>query len=294
MSANDALASRQRGLGKGLAVLLGETPEDTAAPPAAEPGEKSVNIERLSPGRFQPRTHFDETEIDALAASIRQQGIIQPLLVRPLAENPGAYEIIAGERRWRAAQRAGLHEVPVIIREIDDDSALEMALVENLQRQDLGPIEEAEAFRRLIDEFGHTQEEIAESLGKSRSHIANTMRLLGLPEAVREMLEAGTLSAGHARSLLGAADPAALAAQVVKKGLNVRQTEGLVRRMQKGSGGKPAAQDERIDPNIRALENELTTNLGLRVKITPKGEGGSLSISYRSLEQLEGLLKRLG
>lgn len=291
MSANDALANRQRGLGKGLAVLLGETPDEPEADiPAAE---KTVHIERLTPGRLQPRTHFDEAEIESLAASVRQQGIIQPLLVRPIADEVADYEIIAGERRWRAAQRAGVHEVPVIIRDLDDDNALEIALVENLQRQDLGPIEEATAFRRLIDEFGHTQEEIAESLGKSRSHVANTLRLLSLPQAVRDLLEAGDISAGHARALLGAPEPEALAAAVAKKGLNVRQTEAMVRRAQDPSVRTNPKHSKVIDPNISALEKELTAKLGLRVTISQKGEGGSLSIAYRTLEQLEGLLKRI-
>lgn len=289
MAANEALSNRQRGLGKGLAVLLGEAPdipdEDTQL------SGKSLSIESLSPGQFQPRTRFDDAEIEALADSIRQQGIIQPLLVRPTPNGATGYEIIAGERRWRAAQRAGLHDVPVVIREIDDDSALEMALVENLQRQDLGPMEEAEAFARLIEEFGHTQEKIAESLGKSRSHVANTLRLRSLPAPVREMLDEGTLSAGHARALLGADDPVSTAKQVVHRGLNVRQTESLIRHQQETLKKRPNISDA-IDPNIRALEGELTNQIGLRVKITPKGEGGSVHISYRTLDQLDGLLKR--
>jgi len=289
MAANEALSNRQRGLGKGLAVLLGEAPdipdEDTQL------SGKSLSIESLSPGQFQPRTRFDDAEIEALADSIRQQGIIQPLLVRPTPNGATGYEIIAGERRWRAAQRAGLHDVPVVIREIDDDSALEMALVENLQRQDLGPMEEAEAFARLIEEFGHTQEKIAESLGKSRSHVANTLRLRSLPAPVREMLDEGALSAGHARALLGADDPVSMAKQVVHRGLNVRQTESLIRHRQESAKKRPSAPTV-IDPNIRALEGELTNKIGLRVKISPRGEGGSVHISYRTLDQLDGLLKR--
>ena len=289
MAANEALANRQRGLGKGLAVLLGEAPEipeeDTHL------SGKILSIESLSPGKFQPRTRFDHATIEALADSIREQGIIQPLLVRPTPNGPAGYEIIAGERRWRAAQRAGLHDIPVVIRDIDDDSALEMALVENLQRQDLGPMEEAEAFARLIEEFGHTQEKIAKSLGKSRSHVANTLRLRSLPAPVREMLDEGVLSAGHARALLGADDPISTGKQVVRRGLNVRQTETLIRHQQEKAKKFPTVSAE-MDPNIRALEGELTNNIGLKVKITPKGNGGSVHISYRNLDQLDGLLKR--
>lgn len=289
MAANEALANRQRGLGKGLAVLLGEAPEIPEE--ETQLSGKSLSIESLSPGKFQPRTRFDDAKIEALADSIRQQGIIQPLLVRPTPNGSAGYEIIAGERRWRAAQRAGLHDIPVVIRDIDDDSALEMALVENLQRQDLGPMEEAEAFARLIEEFGHTQEKIAESLGKSRSHVANTLRLRSLPAPVREMLDEGALSAGHARALLGADDPVSTAKQVVHRGLNVRQTESLIRHQQEQPKKRPTV-SAAIDPNIRALEGELTNQIGLRVKITPKGEAGSVHISYRTLDQLDGLLKR--
>jgi ParB family chromosome partitioning protein len=215
--------------------------------------------------------------------------------VRPHPERKDEYEIVAGERRWRAAQAARLHEVPVIVRELGDRDALEIALVENVQRQDLAPLEEAEGYRRLVEEFQHTQEALAQIVGKSRSHITNMLRLLGLPEPVRRLLDDGSLSAGHARALIGAADPVRIAEDVVRRGLNVRQTEALVR------GGKPAGGARRgavapagtKDADTVALERELTQSHGLRVTITPAGRGGSLAIQYGSLEQLDDLLRRL-
>jgi ParB family chromosome partitioning protein len=217
---------------------------------------------------------------------------MQPLLVRRAAQGGGLYEIVAGERRWRAAQIAGVHELPVIVHELSDRDALEVALLENVQRQDLSPLEEAEGYRRLVDEYGHTQEALASALGKSRSHIANLLRLLGLPPAVRALLEQGALSAGHARALLCAEDPLALAQTVVSRALNVRQTEALVRadvarapRRKATAGGK--------DPNTRALEQELSQSLGLTVCLTPSGAGGMLQIAYGSLEQLDALIRRL-
>src|ERR1700756_2656821 len=219
--------AKRRQLDRGLAALFGETEMDAVAEP---PAQRRIPIELIRPGAFQPRRRFDEAELDALAQSIREKGIIQPLLVRPLAGDAAAFELIAGERRWRAAQRVGMHEVPVIIRPLADSEALEIALVENLQREDLSALEEAEAYRRLIEEFGRTQTSLAEALGKSRSHVANTLRLLSLPAPVRRRLEDGVLSAGHARALLAAADPEALAQEVVRRGLNVRATERLLGR----------------------------------------------------------------
>src|SRR5216684_7524004 len=214
-------------LGRGLAALFGEAGVGLAGGAGLA---HVVPIEAIRPSPFQPRRHFPEAELDGLAQSIREKGIVQPLLVRPIADAAEDFELVAGERRWRAAQRVGLHEVPVVVRSLGDSDALEIALVENLQREDLSPLDEAEAYSRLMREFGRGQASLAEAVGKSRSHVANTVRLLSLPAPVRRSLEAGALSAGHARALLGAPDPAALAAEVVRRGLNVRATEELVRR----------------------------------------------------------------
>jgi ParB family transcriptional regulator, chromosome partitioning protein len=281
---------RRRGLGMGLSALLGSHVE-RSHPEFRAP--LRVPIELLQPSSLQPRRRFDEDELEGLADSIRARGVMQPLLVRPMADNSRTgYEIIAGERRWRAAQLAGLHELPVVVHELSDREVLEVALIENVQRQDLSPLEEAEGYRRLIDEFGHTQEALASSLGKSRSHIANLVRLLGLPEGVRRLLEGGQLSAGHARALLGVSDPDAMARLVVARALNVRQTEALARADNPGAprAPRPAA----MDPNTVALERDLSQRLGLSVKVSPKGEGGVVTIAYSSLDQLDGLLRRLG
>jgi len=274
---------RKRGLGMGLSALLGGGPE------LAAEGARSVPIEFLRPSALQPRRYFAEDELAALADSIRAKGVMQPLLVRRLPDDE-QYEIVAGERRWRAAQLAGCHELPVVVYALSDREALEVALLENVQRQDLTPLEEAEGYRRLIDEFGHTQDELARSLGKSRSHIANLIRLLGLPGPLRAMLDSGQLSAGHARALLGARDPTPLARQVAARGLNVRQTEALVRNERPASA--PGSRRQR-DADTMALERELSTRLGLPVRLQPKARGGTLSIEYRSLEQLDGLIQRL-
>jgi ParB family chromosome partitioning protein len=274
----------RRQLGRGLAALFGEGEDDATIDPAPQ---RLVPIELIRPGPLQPRRRFAEAELDALAQSIREKGILQPLLVRPLAAEEADFELVAGERRWRAAQRVGLHEVPVIIRRITDSEALEIALVENLQREDLSPLEEAEAYSRLMDEFGRTQASLAEAVGKSRSHVANTMRLLSLPAPVRRQLDEGELSAGHARALLAAADPTALAAEVVRRGLNVRATERLVQR-------RAAAPWRHIrDADMLALERELGTVLGLRVRLEPKKRGGSLTLHYASLDQLDRVLRLL-
>jgi ParB family chromosome partitioning protein len=250
-------------------------------------------VAQLKPGKFQPRRQFEEEAIADLVESVREKGILQPILVRPYE---GSYEIIAGERRWRAAQRAQLHEVPVIIREFTDKEALEVALVENLQRQDLSPLEEADGYRRLVDEFSHTQEELAKAVGKSRSHVANMMRLLALPEPIKAMVEAKQISAGHARALLTAADPLALAREVVDKQLNVRQTEklaaGEAKAKSASGGGRPAAGGHK-DADTAALERDLAELLGVRVTLTPMGKGGELTIHYGSLEQLDDILSRL-
>jgi len=278
-------ASRRQ-LGRGLAELFGEA--DGVASTAGA-SQRLVPIERIRPGTLQPRRRFAEAELDALAQSIREKGILQPLLVRSLTAQETDFELIAGERRWRAAQRVGLHEVPIIIRQISDLEALEIALIENLQREDLSPLEEAEAYRRLIDEFARTQASLAEALGKSRSHIANTVRLLSLPAPVRHRLDEGELSAGHARALLGAADPVALAEEIVRRGLNVRATERLVQRR---AEARPAKRRPR-DADTVALERELATVLGLRVTLEAKKRGGTLTLHYTSLDQLDRVLRLL-
>ena len=283
---------RQRGLGKGLAALLGETMDpDTSG--TREGALLSIPVEHLAPHPGQPRQRFDEAEIESLAASIREKGIVQPLVVRPVeSEGGGApYQIVAGERRWRAAQRAGIHEVPAVVRHLSDAESIEIALVENLQRRDLNPLEEATAYRRLIREFEHRQEDVAQALGKSRSHVANTVRLLDLPAPVKEIVADGTLSAGHGRALLAADEPAALAKTVVRLGLTVRQTEALVRRA--GQARAPQASPA-TDPNLKALEKDLGRALGLKVTVAPRASGaGRLTIAYKNPEQLDALLDRL-
>jgi ParB family chromosome partitioning protein len=249
-----------------------------------------VAIELIRPGAFQPRRHFSEDELAALAQSVREKGVLQPLLVRPIEGEAASFELVAGERRWRAAQRVGLHQVPVVVRALSDVEALEVALIENLQREDLTVLEEANAYRRLMDEFGRTQSNIAEALGKSRSHVANMLRLLGLPEIVRRRLEEGALTAGHARALLMAQDPAALAAEIIRRGLNVRVTEQLVKRHGAPRGGTVRAVR---DADVAALEGDLTRALGLRVTIAGKARGGALTLHYASLDQLDRLLALL-
>ncbi|MBC8269633.1 MAG: ParB/RepB/Spo0J family partition protein [Rhodospirillaceae bacterium] len=284
---------KKRKLGRGLSALLGNGGEDYAALDKVR-STKTVAIEFLQPGKYQPRHIMDDEQIGELSRSIAEKGILQPLLVRRLSdtEGPNAYEIIAGERRWRAAQRAKLHEVPVIIKDLNDQETLEIALVENLQRQDLSPLEEAEGYQRLMDEFTHTQEDLAKAMGKSRSHVANTMRLLGLPDALKAMIDTGQLSAGHGRALLTANDPAALAKTVLKQGLNVRQTEQLVKKENSG-GSKSAARPATKDPDTLALERDMSDLLGLKVDIRFKNGHGSLTVYYSDLAQLDDVLARL-
>ncbi|MDR3439594.1 ParB/RepB/Spo0J family partition protein [Telmatospirillum sp.] len=295
--------SRRRGLGRGLSALLGDpvvAPEPAA--PAADDGVgtalkglRSLPIEKLRPGKFQPRRVFDQAAIDDLIESVREKGILQPILVRPLPDDPENFEIIAGERRWRAAQAASLHEVPAIVRSLTDREALEVALIENLQRQDLSPLEEAEGYRRLMEDFSHTQEELAKTVGKSRSHVANTMRLLALPDPVKKMLDDGKLTAGHARALLTCDDPVGLAEQVLNKGLNVRQTEKLSQqgpeKARARKSGSAAAVEK--DADLLALERDLSNLLGLKVTIALQNQGGLVTVQYSTLEQLDDLLHRL-
>jgi ParB family transcriptional regulator, chromosome partitioning protein len=279
-----------RGIGGGGSALFG----DDADQPQKHDNLRNLAIELLKPGRFQPRRHFDTESLEALTESVKQQGILQPILVRRHPTEPNSYEILAGERRWRAAQAAQLHEIPVILRDMDDRGASEIALIENIQRQDLNAIEEGEGYRRLIEEFGHTQDALGRALGKSRSHIANTMRLLGLPDDVKAMIADGRLTAGHARALVTARDPLALAQRIEREGLSVRQIESALRD-EKTAKVKIAKAPRYKDANVDALEKQLSLLLGLKVMIQsdPNGDGGSLSIRYRTLDQLDDVLKKL-
>ncbi len=280
----------RRGLGRGLSALMAEVATTSGDTAPERMRVQRVAIEQLVPNPDQPRRHFDETALAELAASIREKGVIQPLIVRPKGEG---YEIVAGERRWRAAQRAQVHEVPVVVREFTDTEVLEIAIIENIQRTDLNPIEEATGYRALIERFGHTQEKLSEAMGKSRSHIANLMRLLNLPDEVQAMLRDGRLSAGHARALITADDPAMLARKVVLEGLSVRQTEMLT----KGPGPRPSGRKKSSgkDADTRALENDLSGVLGMKVEIDYSGGGkGSMIIRYRSMEQLDRLCSIIG
>ena len=279
-------SDRPARLGGGLSTLIPDSPVPERDPPA---GARAVPVDRLAPGRFQPRRQFGETALDALAQSIREHGVLQPILVRPRANKPGHYEIVAGERRWLAAGRAGLAEVPVTVRELDDRTAMEAALAENIQRNALSPIEEAEGYRRLLEEFGCTQERLSTVVGRSRPHIANTLRLLSLPEPVRSLVDDGSLSAGHARALLADPDPIGLSHRIVTDGLSVRRVERLVRERQSGRSRPSAPRDE----DVLALEGELADSLGVRVSLTQRGGSGSLTLHYRNLEQLDDLLDRL-
>ncbi|WP_337184646.1 ParB/RepB/Spo0J family partition protein [Shinella sp.] len=287
----------KRRLGRGLAALIGEMDQL----PAADLGERpTVNPDRLVPIEFvgrnprNPRRYFDESELQDLASSIRQHGIVQPVVVRSTADS--RYEIIAGERRWRAAQLAGLTEIPVIIRDVDDRTALEIAIVENVQRSDLNPLEEAMGYELLIADHGYTQNDLGEIIGKSRSHVANSLRLLKLPEPVREMLASGSLSAGHARALIPTSDPVALAKTIVAKGMSVRDAERIAQHDIKAQGdpsqGQTPRKDEK-DADTLALERTLSDVLGLDVTVNHKGNGGHLRIAYKTLEQLEEICRLL-
>jgi ParB family chromosome partitioning protein len=283
----------RKGLGRGLSALLADVGTIEAERPVPAPAGNTVPIDRIRPNPNQPRRAFDEKELQDLAASIREKGVIQPLILRPHPDDPAAYEIVAGERRWRAAQAAGVHDLPAVVRELSDTEVLELAIIENIQRADLNPIEEAHGYRQLMDRFGHTQERLAEALGKSRSHIANLLRLLTLPDSVLELLRSGALSAGHARALVTAANPEALARQVVARDLSVRQTEQLAR-----AATRPDARPSRAAPkdaDTRALEEDLTSNLRLKVTIDhrPGQQAGELRIRYSTLEELDGLCQML-
>jgi ParB family transcriptional regulator, chromosome partitioning protein len=281
---------RKRGLGRGLSALLQESGRVDVLPDGRR-GSHEVPIERIRPNPAQPRQRFDEAELTELANSIRTHGVLQSILVRRADELGQMYEIVAGERRWRAAQKAGVHTIPVVVRNLSDAECMELALIENLQRQNLTPLEEAEAYRHLTDDLGRTQEEVAQAIGKSRSHVANMLRLLGLPKAVLVYLQEGRLSAGHARALVGREDAVELAERVVARGLNVRQVEKLTRQ---GQPPRRKAEPAPPDPNVRAFERQLGEMLGLKVEVVDRGNrGGELRIHYATLEQLDEVARRL-
>jgi ParB family chromosome partitioning protein len=283
--------SRSR-LGRGLASLIGDMGAEASAQPERARGARKAPVEHLRPNARNPRSHFSDAELDELAGSIRERGIIQPIIVRTVRGLVDAYEIIAGERRWRAAQRAGLHEVPIVVHEASDAEALELAIVENVQRADLDAIEEATGYQRLGEEFRYSQDDIAKIVGKSRPHVANTLRLLKLPDAVQAMVHSGALSAGHARMLVGHAAAGALAREIVGRGLNVRQVEALVRDGVKPQR-KPRAGKRAKAADTVALEKRLSDALGLAVTIDHKGEAGTVTIAYRDLDQLDDVVRRL-
>ena len=276
-------------LGRGLAALLGDA---AGKGPSTATGIKTIPVENLEPSPYQPRGYMDPAALADLVDSIKARGILQPLLARPHPTESGRFQIIAGERRWRASQQAGLHEVPVLVRDLSDIEAMAASLVENLQRQDLNAIEEAEGYKRLFDEFGMTQEALAESVGKSRSHIANTVRLLNLPASVRNEVKKGALSPGHARALLAHPEPEKAALAVIARGLNVRQTEALAsRKVDAANGtGQPAKVK---DPETAALERDLAERLGLKVDISFDGRGGIVKLTYRTLDQLDSIVSLL-
>ncbi len=303
--------TKRQHLGRGLAALLGDENEDYASLDRVRSG-RLVPIDLLEPNPFQPRRQFDEETLDELADSVRQRGILQPIVVRRHPGQPNAYQIVAGERRWRAAQRAGLHEVPVTVRELDDREVMEIALIENVQRRNLSPLEEAAGYQRLVDDFSYTQEQLAGGVGKSRAHVANTLRLLQLPDEVRTLLDDGSLTAGHGRALLGAEDPVALAHEAVRKSLNVRQVERLVQDRRARIDGGGAAQSRKAaaagvattaapsppsakDADTRALERDLANLLGLKVQLNVNiGGHGSVTVHFANLDQLDEVLARLG
>lgn len=280
------------GLGRGLSALMGDIQREEPVAPGAvtTPGLRMLPVGSLTPHPGQPRRRFDEAALDELAASIAARGMIQPIVVRPLGKG---FQIVAGERRWRAAQRARLHEVPVIIRDFDDAETLEVALVENIQRQDLNAIEEAEAYARLVGDYGHTQEALAKIVHKSRSHVANLMRLLELPAPVQALVVDGQLSMGHARAMIGAANVEALARDVIAKQLSVRETEKLARAAKPANGRGDRTAGQGPDHDIAALEHQLGDLLGLSVRIAFSAKGGTLTLGYSTLDQLDMICQRL-
>jgi len=290
------MAEGRRGLGRGLSALLGESDDDAPAPAGAvtTDGAREIPIELIHGNPGQPRRHFSENEIVELAASIRDKGVLQPILVRPSPRTAGEFEIVAGERRWRAAQRAGLAAMPALVRTLDDDRALEISIVENVQREDLNAMEEAQAYRALMNRFAYTQDKAATAVGKSRSHVANTLRLLQLPDAVQDHVLFGRLTAGHARAIMSAAFPEVLAQTIVDKGLSVREAEALAK--PRGDGPKKASGPRRPvkDVNTAALEADLEDVLGMPVELNDRHGAGEVTIKYANLDQLDEIIRRLG
>ena len=291
-----------KGLGMGLQALLGEAARPAPAPgagdtPVSRGGVREVEVARIRPNPNQPRLQFDEEALDELAESIRLRGVLQPILLRPDGED---YMIIAGERRWRAAQRARVHAIPAIVREIDDSTTSELALIENIQRQDLNPLEEAEGYRQLVERHGHTQDEVGRIVHKSRSHVANLLRLLDLPEFVRQSLLQGDISMGHARAVATSEDPEGLTREIIAKGLSVRQAEARARREKARPGpgadiGRASARNaaKMVDADLEVLERQLGDLLGLKVQVVHKGQGGAVTLHYSSLDQLDMICQRL-
>ena len=283
-----------KGLGMGLSALLGEARPAAESPDRSRGGVREIDIVRIRPNPSQPRIRFSEESIAELAESIAERGVLQPILLRPDGDG---FQIIAGERRWRAAQKAGLHTIPAIVREIDEATTAELALIENIQREDLNAIEEAEGYKNLIERHGHTQENVGKLVHKSRSHVANLLRLLDLPESVRISLLQGDISMGHARAVATAPDPEALTREIVAKGLSVRQAEALAKKVRPGAGHDIARASARrakaIDPDLQALERQLADMLGLKVQVTHKGQGGTVALHYSTLDQLDMICQRL-
>lgn len=295
-------AEKNKRLGRGLSALLGETQEETfessetGTTGSDRPrGVTEISIDLIQPNPDQPRKTMVEAELAALAESIAEKGVVQPILLRPI-EGGARYEIVAGERRWRAAQRARLHEIPALVRELTDRETLEIGIVENVQRADLNPIEEAQSYRQLIDRFGHTQEDVAQAVAKSRSHIANMMRLLNLPDGIQKYVADGQLSAGHARAIATAPNAEELAEEIIGKGLSVREAERLAKGVaapEKKSGSKSSGLGEDKDADTRALEADITSRLGLSVDIRHGAKGGEIRVHYQTLEQLDDVCRRL-
>ncbi|QXT40006.1 ParB/RepB/Spo0J family partition protein [Gymnodinialimonas ceratoperidinii] len=296
-----AKTDKKRGLGRGLSALMADIEPKAAPSPSGghsttlSRGERAIPVEQISPNPDQPRRRFSQSALDELAASIKEKGIIQPLILRPDPADASQFQIVAGERRWRAAQIAQLHEVPAIVREFNDTEVLEVAIIENIQRADLNAVEEAQGYRQLMEKFGHTQEQLATAMGKSRSHLANTMRLLQLPDEIQTMLQDGKLSAGHARALITSSDPVALARRAVKEGMSVREVEKAAKAPAKGKSAPKQRSKSQKDADTRILEDDLSRILGMGVVIdhdTSAG-GGKLSIKYNDLSQLDDLLRLL-
>ena len=286
--AEDSTRSR---LGRGLASLIGDMGAESNATPERARSQRRVPIEFLRPNPRNPRREFSSAQLDELANSIKERGIIQPIAVRPVRGTTDAYEIIAGERRWQAAQRAGIHEVPVVVLDVSDVEALELAIVENVQREDLNPLEEAAGYQSLIDEFKYHQDDIAKTVGKSRSHVANLLRLLRLPEFVKAAIRSGQFSAGHARALIGHPEPERLAQQIIERGLNVRQVEEMARQQGKDKG--KAIQAPKKEADTVAMEKQVSDALGLAVAVDHGNKGGAVHIKYRNLDQLRDIVRRL-